>query len=730
MAATARKEVGIRLVAKDGQVVKAELKGIGEVGAQAFSRLEAKATAMGKGVLGVAGEIARQFAAPLIAAGSLAGLGELVRGTAEYAQEVQKFAQISNTTPETFQKWAAGAQTVGIEQEKFADILKDVNDRIGDFVSTGGGPMKDFFDVIGPKVGVTIDDFKKLSGPDALQLYVSSLEKAGASQQDFAFYMEAMASDSTALVPLLRNNGTEMKTLGDRAASLGVVLGGAALESMRQTQTSLTELGWVAKGLGNQMAVAAAPAIRAFTNALVSAASEGGVLHEAISLLFGNIDRIATYAAVAATVFGGKWVVGMVAARLATISFVGSLALMRAALLRTGIGIAIVAAGEMVLMFTRLVEGAGSWGDALSALGDLAAGVWDGITSSAGAIPDYLASVWERAKSDFYDMEASILASWRNLLSGMGITEGAKAVDDAVTAALKASNDAYVRSGDLAASASSKASTSFDKARAAWGKLSDLVAKGSGDGVTRLGDLSASAEGLGTTLQDTGEKGKKAGQKMTDAEKAAKKAAQEAAKAAEEREKKIEQLGTEIAGDIVNPMKDALKSGEISFSSFTDTLSSMASNLASRLLDAAFQPIQDYLASLVSGSISSGGIANTLFGSLVANANGGVFFGGHKVSAFASGGVVSSPTLFPMATGTGLMGEAGPEAIMPLARGSDGRLGVQLNGGGGGDSVSGQPQVNVRNINVLDPALVGDYLATSAGERLIMNTIRRNKGSL
>ena len=49
---------------------------------------------------------------------------------------------------------------------------------------------------------------------------------------------------------------------------------------------------------------------------------------------------------------------------------------------------------------------------------------------------------------------------------------------------------------------------------------------------------------------------------------------------------------------------------------------------------------------------------------------------------FASGGVVSGPVRFPMRGGTGLMGEAGPEAIMPLSRGSDGRLGVRTEGGG------------------------------------------------
>ena len=49
---------------------------------------------------------------------------------------------------------------------------------------------------------------------------------------------------------------------------------------------------------------------------------------------------------------------------------------------------------------------------------------------------------------------------------------------------------------------------------------------------------------------------------------------------------------------------------------------------------------------------------------------------------FAQGGVISSATAFPMRGGTGVMGEAGPEAIMPLARGSDGKLGVRGAGGG------------------------------------------------
>jgi len=71
----------------------------------------------------------------------------------------------------------------------------------------------------------------------------------------------------------------------------------------------------------------------------------------------------------------------------------------------------------------------------------------------------------------------------------------------------------------------------------------------------------------------------------------------------------------------------------------------------------------------------------TLIGGLFPSANGNVF-AQNKIVPFAYGGVVNKPTLFPMANGTGLMGEAGPEAIMPLRRGADGRLGVEASGGG------------------------------------------------
>tara|TARA_R100000315_G_C5196580_1_gene115145 strand:- start:350 stop:946 length:597 start_codon:yes stop_codon:yes gene_type:complete len=73
-------------------------------------------------------------------------------------------------------------------------------------------------------------------------------------------------------------------------------------------------------------------------------------------------------------------------------------------------------------------------------------------------------------------------------------------------------------------------------------------------------------------------------------------------------------------------------------------------------------------------------------GGLFGNADGNAFVDG-KVQKYAYGGIVNKPTLFPMANGMGLMGEAGAEAIMPLKRGRNGKLGVQATGGSIGNIV-------------------------------------------
>lgn len=120
--------------------------------------------------------------------------------------------------------------------------------------------------------------------------------------------------------------------------------------------------------------------------------------------------------------------------------------------------------------------------------------------------------------------------------------------------------------------------------------------------------------------------------------------------------------------------------------SFGDVLSGLAQSMSKMALQAALKPLEQGLGQLVTGALSGGlgGGAGASFGF----ANGGAFSQGVPVP-FASGGVIQSPIAFPLGSGaTGIAGERGSEAIMPLARGPDGRLGVAANGVGSGLTIN------------------------------------------
>ncbi|HFF6228238.1 TPA: hypothetical protein ACOEC1_000172 [Stenotrophomonas maltophilia] len=225
---------------------------------------------LGKDAGDTAADIGRAFG--LIGgtiAGGLATAGTAVLGwtrqLVDASAELEKFSRLSGSNEQVFQRMAAGAATVGIQQDKLADIFKDTQDKLGDFLQTGGGAMKDFFEQIAPRIGLTAKELQHLSGPEVLQRYYSALEQAGASQAEMVFYMEAIASDSSMLAPLLARNGEGFRKWGDEAQRLGAVLDADTLKAMKEVkeQSNLIQLAF--QGLKNEVAAELLPQFKELT---------------------------------------------------------------------------------------------------------------------------------------------------------------------------------------------------------------------------------------------------------------------------------------------------------------------------------------------------------------------------------------------------------------------------------------------------------------------------------
>jgi phage-related minor tail protein len=122
--------------------------------------------------------------------------------------------------------------------------------------------------------------------------------------------------------------------------------------------------------------------------------------------------------------------------------------------------------------------------------------------------------------------------------------------------------------------------------------------------------------------------------------------------------------------DFGNALGNAFEGIALKGRSLSDTLRKLALDISRMALDRAVKTI--------TGAVS-GGLGH-LLGGVIPSANGNAISDG-RVLPFAKGGVVSSPVLFPLRGGAGLAGEAGAEAILPLQRGADGRLGVAAQGG-------------------------------------------------
>ncbi|QHI17061.1 phage tail tape measure protein [Acinetobacter haemolyticus] len=243
--------------------------------------LSTKLSGLSGGALLVGASLAGAFVGGVaVASGYLASMTmEVARGNVELA----RFSAIANTSIANFQGLSGAAATFGVTQEKTADMLKDFNEKIGEFNSIGAGGAVDFFEQIAVKTEDGAEGAKKLAeemskmdGIDALQTYVDKLEEAGVNQKEMSFYLESMGSDLTALAPLLMDGGKLWKDYQKAMEEAGILTGEEAIQKSIELTAQTESLQMQFGALKNELASQVMPILSTLLSYFMNGTTEGG----------------------------------------------------------------------------------------------------------------------------------------------------------------------------------------------------------------------------------------------------------------------------------------------------------------------------------------------------------------------------------------------------------------------------------------------------------------------
>ncbi|EHU1235940.1 TPA: hypothetical protein NJU44_001665 [Acinetobacter baumannii] len=264
---------------------------------QAEGQLKGSLTKM-KGFIASYGAIAATAVA-----GATTAIIAMADTMAKHNAELERFAYLSQTSVAEFQKMAVGAQMMGIEAEKLSDIMKDWNERFGDFLTAGSGPLVDFMEQVAVKTEKGADgamklakELSKLSGPESMGLFVKKMEEANLSQDQMSFLMESMASDSTLLLPLLKNNAEGMRLWGEAAERAGIIMDEKTLKASRELQVQTKMLDMQYEGLKKQVLSQVIPALVDISEAMLDGDEKARGMADAGKVLADSLRGVAAIA--------------------------------------------------------------------------------------------------------------------------------------------------------------------------------------------------------------------------------------------------------------------------------------------------------------------------------------------------------------------------------------------------------------------------------------------------
>lgn len=174
--------------------------------------------------------------------GTAVGLAASVSALAQQGRELEQMSLKAGVSVEKMQELAYATEQYNVSGDKLADMLKDVQDKLGDFSATGGGEFKDWMENIAPKVGLTVTKLQQMAGPEALIAVQNAMDATNVSASEQVFYLESIANDVSTLQPLLRNNGAELQRLTGHYRNLNVALSQTDITQLKEMDQKLKDV--------------------------------------------------------------------------------------------------------------------------------------------------------------------------------------------------------------------------------------------------------------------------------------------------------------------------------------------------------------------------------------------------------------------------------------------------------------------------------------------------------
>ncbi|MEH6834806.1 hypothetical protein [Falsihalocynthiibacter arcticus] len=325
------------------------------------------------------------------------------------AQEIDRVAKAARRLDSSitgFRALELAADEAGVPLSGLTNDVQNMNREIANIGVAGNA------DRALKKLGLSAADLAGSDADEKIATIADRIKGLGLNSGQATTILRDLGVRNREMVLLMLQGGDALRSARKDVIDYGLALSGVDAGAIEQANDRISRLGLIGQYAGQKLAVALVPALGAMAKGMTDSLREGGLLRAVIDAITDNILRLGTYVATAATAFGVVYVGALVSARVATLSFAGSLVVLRTALIRTGIGAVVVLVGELIFRLAGVVSAAGGVGAAFGFLKNLAVEVWQRIGDGADYVRAAMAVMTSKMSANFYAGLRALAGAW------------------------------------------------------------------------------------------------------------------------------------------------------------------------------------------------------------------------------------------------------------------------------------------------------------------------------